>query len=285
MLGAKSEQRTIRQGCHLLLGNTMCHLDPSFLSALGAWWSRHNKNISIQSMPCRWWHAIQKVCLGSFELRMSQNLSFKNSFERSAALWVSEYCSCFPKDGRSFLSIYDGTTRYKLGLTTYDRSGGMAKNWKRCPGQHCRGFPNDSNGCGKNFTSFAGFFVHSSEEQASRSMQGFPRHSAAWAVPGTPRCSQQRIRRVTTWLCQGPELSSWYVRSYWGRWMDDQVTKSCRCKVWTLIFLLSLVEVGNLKESSRTCSLPSLINSGDALGCGIRCGGKNVPKENCKISI
>eukprot|EP00434_Breviolum_minutum_P005763 symbB.v1.2.005078.t1/scaffold292.1/size239810/22 len=56
-------------------------------------------------------------------------------------------------DGRSFLSIYDGTTRYKLGLTTYDRSGG--------------------------------FFVHSSEEQASRSMQGFPRHSAAWAVPRT----------------------------------------------------------------------------------------------------
>lgn len=170
-----------------------------------------NKTISIQAMPCRWWHAIQKVCLGSFELRVSQNLSLKNSFERS--LQHCEFLSSyFPKDGRSFLSIYDGTTRYKLGLTTYDRSGGMAKNWKRCPGQHCSGFPNDSNGCGKTFTSFAGFFVHSSEEQASRSMQGFPRHSAAWAVPGTPRCSQQRIRRVTS-LCQGPELSSWYVRS------------------------------------------------------------------------
>eukprot|EP00435_Cladocopium_sp_Y103_P044737 s1580_g12.t1 len=56
-------------------------------------------------------------------------------------------------DGRSFLSIYDGTTRYKLGMTIYDRNGG--------------------------------FFVHSSEEHAERSMQSFPRHSAAWAVPRT----------------------------------------------------------------------------------------------------
>lgn len=56
-------------------------------------------------------------------------------------------------DGRSFLSIYDGTTRYKLGMTIYDRNGG--------------------------------FFVHTSEEQAERSMQSFPRHSAAWAVPRT----------------------------------------------------------------------------------------------------
>ena len=56
-----------------------------------------------------------------------------------------------PGDGNAFLSIYDGQTRYILGKTVFDQHGG--------------------------------FFVHSSEEQALRSMHCFPRDSAAWTVP------------------------------------------------------------------------------------------------------
>ncbi|CAJ1374657.1 unnamed protein product [Effrenium voratum] len=53
-------------------------------------------------------------------------------------------------DGSSFLSVFDGKTRYHLGVSSFDPRGG--------------------------------FFVHPSKEAASQSVSAFPRQSAAWGV-------------------------------------------------------------------------------------------------------
>ena len=84
----------------------------------------------------------------------------------------------FSKDGRSFLSIYDGTTRYRLDETIYDPNGG--------------------------------FFVHVSEQAAASSMRSFPRHSAAWAVWGCPvasySCSNCKKKNMTIWMGIGESV-------------------------------------------------------------------------------
>lgn len=134
----------------------------------------------LKELPC-------EVCLSqSVERRLHMEVSAARALEalrragdedlRLAELALRElrlhrqhtaFFKVVAKDSEGFLSVYDGATRYALGRTVFDRQQG-------------------------------GFYVHCSEEQAKRSMQCFPRQSAAWGVPRTILLVRRGLERLAT---------------------------------------------------------------------------------------